>query len=201
MLREKAGNALQADGTGRSGLRHRKDSQMLKQKQSFEQVYEQEYSYIYNYVYMQLMQRENTEDLVSDVFIKAMKHYDRFDPSKASARTWLCTIARNTLTDYYRRSSNRRTEALDDAPEPSVRDEYQSLKDPVNREVYRLMSMLSEEERELINMIYMQEMKNPEIAEILGISAKAVSERHRRLLAKLRNMEKGKDSSDFLSYD
>ena len=170
-------------------------------KLSFEEVYEQEYSYVYNYVYMQLMQRENTEDLVSDVFLKAMRHYDGFDPSKASARTWLCTIARNTLTDYYRRSSNHKTEALDDAPEPAIRDEYQSLKDPVNREVYRLMALLSEEERELLNMIYMQGMKNPEIGEVLGISAKAVSERHRRLLMKLRAMEKGKSSSDFLSFD
>ena len=49
-------------------------------------------------------------------------------------------------------------------------------------------------------MIYVQELKNPQIGEILGINAKAVSERHRRLLAKLRTMEKGKSSSDFLDY-
>ncbi len=174
---------------------------MAKEKKSFEQVYEQEYSYVYNYVYMQLMQRENTEDIVSDVFIKAMQHYDNFDPSKASPRTWLCTIARNTLTDYYRRTGNRRTEALEDVAEPSVRDEYNSLKDPINKEVYRLMALLTDDERELLNMIYMQEMKNPEIGKVLGISPKAVSERHRRLLSKLRKMEEGKDSSDFLSFD
>ena len=49
-------------------------------------------------------------------------------------------------------------------------------------------------------MIYVQELKNPQIGEILGINAKAVSERHRRLLAKLRAMEKGKSSGDFLDY-
>ena len=169
-------------------------------KLSFEEVYEQEYSYVYNFVYMQLMQRENTEDLVSDVFLKAMRHYDGFDPSKASARTWLCTIARNTLTDYYRRNSSRRTEALDDAPEPSATDEYEILKNPVNKEVYRLLQYLSDDERELLNMIYVQELKNPQIGEILGINAKAVSERHRRLLAKLRNYEKGNSSGDFLDF-
>ena len=79
-------------------------------------------------------------------------------------------------------------------------DEYDILKNPVNKEVYRLLQHLSDDERELLNMIYVQELKNPQIGEILGINAKAVSERHRRLLAKLRAMEKGKESSDFLDF-
>jgi RNA polymerase sigma-70 factor (ECF subfamily) len=163
-------------------------------------VYEQEYSYVYNYIYMQVMHRENTEDLVSDIFMRAMSHYDSFDPSKASVRTWLCTIARNCLIDYFRKNGRRKTENLDDAPEPSAVDEYDILKNPVNQEVYRLLEKLNDEERELLSMIYVQELKNPQIGEILGINAKAVSERHRRLLAKLRAMEKGKNAGDFLDY-
>ena len=56
------------------------------------------------------------------------------------------------------------------------------------QEVYRLLSMLNPQERELATMIYFQNMKNPEIGEILGIAPKAVSERHRRLLAKCRRL-------------
>ena len=171
-----------------------------REKPDFAAVYEQEYSYVYNYIYMQVMHRENTEDLVSDVFRRARSHYDGYDPSKASVRTWLCTIARNSLIDYYRKNGRRKTENIDDAPEPSAVDEYDILKNPINKEVYRLLQFLSDDERELLSMIYVQEMKNPQIGEILGINAKAVSERHRRLLAKLRNLEKGKDSSDFLDY-
>ena len=171
-----------------------------REKPDFAEVYEQEYSYIYNYIYMQVMHRENTEDLVSDVFMRAMAHYDGFDPSKASVRTWLCTIARNCPIDYYRKNGRRKTENLDDAPEPSAVDEYDILKNPANKEVYRLLQQLSEEERELLNMIYVQELKNPQIGAILGINAKAVSERHRRLLTKLRAMEKGKESGDFLDF-
>ena len=148
-----------------------------RDKPDFAEVYEREYSYVYNYIYMQVMHRENTEDLVSDIFMRAMAHYDGFDPSKASVRTWLCTIARNCLIDYFRKNGRRKTENLDDAPEPSADDE-----------------------RELLSMIYVQELKNPQIGQILGINAKAVSERHRRLLAKLRAMEKGKSSGDFLDF-
>ena len=173
---------------------------VIRNKPDFAEVYEQEYSYVYYYIYMQVMHRENTEDLVSDIFMRAMSHYDSFDPSKASVRTWLCTIARNCLIDYFRKNGRRKTENLDDAPEPSAVDEYEILKNPVNQEVYRLLEKLSDEERELLSMIYMQELKNPQIGEILGINAKAVSERHRRLLAKLRAMEKGKSSGDFLDF-
>ena len=173
---------------------------VIRNKPDFAEVYEQEYSYLYNYVYMQVMHRENTEDLISEIFMRAMTHYDGFDPSKASVRTWLCTIARNCLIDYFRKNGRRKTENLDDAPEPSAVDEYDILKNPINKEVYRLLEHLSDDERELLSMIYVQELKNPQIGEILGINAKAVSERHRRLLAKLRAMEKGKSSGDFLDY-
>lgn len=171
-----------------------------RDKPDFAEVYEREYSYVYNYIYMQVMHRENTEDLVSEIFMRAMAHYDGFDPSKASTRTWLCTIARNCLIDYFRKNGRRKTENLDDAPEPSALDQYDILKNPVNQEVYRLLEKLSDDERELLSMIYVQELKNPQIGQILGINAKAVSERHRRLLAKLRAMEKGKSSGDFLDF-
>ncbi len=172
---------------------------MEKEKPDFAQVYEECYSYVYNYIYSQILHRENTEDLVSDVFMKAMTHYDSYNPEKASPKTWLCNIARNTLIDKYRKNARTQISSLDDedAVEPSYMDEYQVLKDPINQEVYQILSRLSPEERELISMIYGQGLKNPEIGEILGINAKAVSERHRRLLQKCRFLEAGKDSSDF----
>ena len=50
------------------------------------------------------------------------------------------------------------------------------------------MSHLTPAERDLLAMIYFEEMSNPEIGEVLGINPKAVSERHRRLLVKCRKL-------------
>ena len=72
------------------------------------------------------------------------------------------------------------------------------MMNPVNREAYEILSKLNDNERELIAMIYFQGLSNPEIGQILGINAKAVSERHRRLLAKCRKLEGDKKLSDFL---
>ena len=167
-------------------------------KESFEIVYEKYFSDIYNFIYGQILHRERAEDLVSDIFVKAMTNYERFDPSRASVRTWLTNIARNTLIDDYRKNSIRKSVSLDDEDnytEPSYEDEYKILKEDDEREVYRILSLLSESERELAGMIYFQNMKNNEIGEILGINAKAVSERRRRLLAKCRKL-----AGDFTLY-
>jgi len=98
------------------------------EKESFEEVYEKQFSNIYNYVYGQVLHKERAEDLVSDIFIKAMTHYDSFDPAKASVRTWLTNIARNTLIDEFRRQGSRGVHlSLDDEEneiDPSFEDEY-----------------------------------------------------------------------------
>ena len=163
---------------------------MRGEKETFEVVYEKYFSNIYNYIYGQILHRERAEDLVSDIFIKAMTHYDSFDPSRASVKTWLTNIARNALIDEYRKSGIRMHQSLDDEEsnfvEPSYEDEYQVFKEADQQAVYQLLSMLTPAERELAGMIYFQNMKNPEIGEVLGINAKAVSERHRRLLVKMR---------------
>lgn len=169
-----------------------------RDKPSFEQVYEEQFSYIYNVVYMMLPHRENAEDIVSEVFMKAMESYDSFDPKKASVKTWLATIARNMVTDRYRSNARKQSVSIDDVEEMSTEDEYEVYKDDVNREVAHILKQLSDEERELLVMRYFMDMKNPEIAEKLGIAPKAVSERLRRLLQKCSKLETGKALSDFV---
>ena len=49
----------------------------------------------------------DAEDLVSQVFEKVYSKLHTFDEGKASLSTWIYTITRNTVTDYFR--SQRRT--------------------------------------------------------------------------------------------
>ena len=166
---------------------------MTEAKPPFEAVYEEQFSNIYNFIYGQILHKERTEDLVSDIFMKAMANYDRYDPSRASARTWLTNIARNALIDEYRKASIRNHTSLDldeeeRGPDPSYEDEYTIFEEETEREVHQLLEKLAPGERELLGMIYFQKMKNEEIGQVLGINAKAVSERHRRLLVKCRKV-------------
>ena len=66
--------------------------------------------------------------------------------------------------------------------EPSCEDEYEMFQEDTEGIVYEILQRVSPEERELLSMIYFEKMKNEEIGAVLGISAKAVSARHHRLL-------------------
>lgn len=158
----------------------------LKTKRPFEIVYQDHFSYIYNIIYMRVLRHELAEDLTSDTFLKAIHAYDRYDATKASERTWLASIARNRLIDYYRSSERQRVDHIEDetlSALPSTDAETGEILE-ANDTVRRILSHLSEEERDLLVMRYYEDKTNPEIADILEINAKAVSERFRRLHAK-----------------
>ena len=168
-------------------------------KEPFENVYEKYFSDVYNFTYSLVLHRERAEDLVSEIFIKAMTHYDSYDPTRASVRTWLTNIARNTIIDEFRKADKRNHLSLDDEEngiDVPYEEEYAIFNEDMEKEVYKIMAALSPSERELLSMIYFQHMKNDEVAAVLGINAKAVSARHRRLLAKCRAMENGVSFND-----
>ena len=60
------------------------------------------YMTVYRYVRFRVATREVAEDVTSEVFLKALRSFERYDPSRASPRTWLLRIARNAVTDHLR---------------------------------------------------------------------------------------------------
>ena len=157
-------------------------------KPDFASVYEDYYDRIYKYVYTILLHKENTEDIVAETFMAAYRYYDSYDPQKASISTWLTRIAHNNAVNLVR-SAAYRTRA--DMPERDVH----GAEDPAllqleedNDTVVKLYARLSADEREFLNMRYAMELKDAEIAQILGLQTKAVNKRYQRLLKKCRDI-------------
>ena len=114
-----------------------------------EQVYKEYQPKVRAYVRGKIQDPHDVEDLVSAVFMKVVKKLDSFDPAKASVSTWVYTITRNTVTDYFR--TRRAMVALEDymadeKPEELTDDALDSLADA-------LLS-LREKERDLIVLHY-----------------------------------------------
>ena len=57
---------------------------------------------VYRYIRFRVATRETAEDVTSEVFMKALRAIDRYDPGRAAPRTWLLRIARNAVTDHLR---------------------------------------------------------------------------------------------------
>ena len=162
-----------------------------------DEMYRLYYPKIYNYVYYRLMSRERTEDIVSSVFVKVISKWDTFDESKASFGTWICRIAQNTLTDYYR--TNKQATSIEDLDyEVSVDfdGDDQIIQEETNREVYCILKTLKESERELVYMKYYADMKNKQIASALDMTETAVSTKLSRILKKLRVVMEQEDYAE-----
>lgn len=166
----------------------------------FEKMYEDYFPKIYNYVFYRLLHKEQTEDVVSDIFFKVVENLHRYDPCKSSFNTWIFTIARNTLTDYYR---GRRVFVSVDDPdihiEPSIDFEEQCdvIVDEELREIYKALAVLDERSRMVISLKFFGEFNNREISRLTGINESTVSTLCCRGLAKLQKILRGSPAVTF----
>ena len=69
-----------------------------------EQIYTEYRDRVMGYIYARLRSRADAEDLCQDVFEKVNMKLDSFDSGKASISTWIYSITRNSVIDFYRRS-------------------------------------------------------------------------------------------------
>lgn len=162
----------------------------MRDSEEFRKIYDKYFSCVYNSVYAMVHNIDNTEDIVSETFLRAWNSFESYNPKLAKPQTWLCNIARNLMYDRWRSESKKETVNIDSIEEPAAPEVTYDFENVENIQVEYLLSKLSEEERSLLSMRFYMNMKNPEIAEELSITTKAVSERYRRLLDKCKKILK-----------
>lgn len=149
------------------------------------EIYGDYSSRIFGYINSRVNNPVIAEDLCSDVFLKVYEKLDTFDEGKASLSTWIYTIARNRLTDYYR--TRRITEEIPEA----LADENNVEESVIGGEMLEILAdaleALPERERDLIVLRYYSGLTLKETGERLGISYAYVKVLHNRALAKMKN--------------
>lgn len=155
----------------------------------FEEMYHEHYARIYNYVFYQILSREDTEDIVSSVFMKVARNASTFDEKKASLSTWLYRIAHNTLIDYYR--ARKASYSLDDDDvdllHPSIEEESEYITSSSRKLLYQELARLKRRERLIVYYKFFEECTNREIARILKMNESTVGTVLSRALGKLKN--------------
>lgn len=147
---------------------------------------------VYRYVRYRVATRETAEDVTSEVFMKALRSIDRYDPDRAAPRTWLLRIARNAVTDHLR-SLRRRGSlhvSLDRIPDLVADLPSQEARLMKQERIQTLLNgtrMLRPADQEILSLRYGAGLKNGEIAESLGITPNAVAVRIHRALKRLRD--------------
>jgi RNA polymerase sigma factor (sigma-70 family) len=136
---------------------------------------------VYAYVAYRLGDGPDAEDVTSEVFERALRYRESYDPSKGEPAAWLIGIARRCIAGA----------ALSARPsEPSVHD-VRDEPDPAAPAVERLtlraaVASLEERDRELIALRYGADLTARQIAEALEMRTNAVEVAIHRALGRLR---------------
>lgn len=176
-------------------------------KKDFAKFYNRYLDKIYRFVFFRVGgRRELAEDLTSEIFIKALEHFDSYDEEK-SKTAWIVTIARNHLANHFRNNQRRTEIPLEEAKrvwsgetesQAETKSVYladgfeQFLKKDAERELWQALRLLEEEKRRFVTLKHLLGYSYKEVGEIIGVSPGAAKVASHRAMKELRNKLKGK---------
>ena len=145
--------------------------------EQFLELYEPVYKDMYRLAYYYLGNAQDAEDVVGETVLKA---YEKFASlrKKEAFKSWIFTILVNQCMTFLRKKTVKGTSEL--IEEPSFES---SMEDKAV--VEELLSVLSEEERQIVVLSVFGGYKGEEIARILHIKHSTVRTKYRRTLKKM----------------
>jgi len=160
--------------------------------QEFQTFYQENLSLIYRFVYSKVGNREEAEDLTSQIFIKAVRGVDH-ERGAQSTQKWLFQVARTTIADYWRtyyRVSTSSLEELLEAGWEGPPEEERSVSNgrPTDR-VQRLLQALPEHYREVLTCRFLLNLSIRETALKIGLTEANVKVLQFRALKRAADLE------------
>ncbi len=187
-----------------------------KDKEAFIEFYDLYIDRLYQYIYFKIGNREDAEDLTSNLFLKLWNVVlEGGINNYRTIKSFVYTIARNLVIDYYRQASNQKTVGLDEPirkeafsstanENKTIADELDDEKQDIIKEVEKNISLelikkklfeLKDEYREVIVLRFLEEMSIAEIAQILGKKKSNVRVLIHRALKALRELLESESKS------
>ena len=145
--------------------------------EQFLELYEPGYKDMYRLAYYYLGNAQDAEDVVGETVLKA---YEKFASlrKKEAFKSWIFTILVNQCMTFLRKKTVKGTSELIEEPSFESRMEDKAV-------VEELLSVLSEEERQIVVLSVFGGYKGEEIAKILHIKHSTVRTKYRRALKKM----------------
>jgi RNA polymerase sigma-70 factor (ECF subfamily) len=149
---------------------------------------------IYNFVLRLAGDRDATDDLTQETFMKAWKNLNKFNQNK-NFRTWIFTIAKNTAFDWLKKKKEIPFSTFTDEEGESWLENISSdeiLPDEIlersdlAEEFEEILSKLPPHYRAILLLHYKEDFSLHEIAEILGEPYNTIKSRHQRGLVMLK---------------
>ena len=171
-------------------------------KEVFKELIDKYTTPLFNFT-ARLTDKDNAHDIVQDVFIKIWKKLNSFDTSKSSFKTWIFTVTKNSIIDFWRKNkipgglkkilsfSDLEKNNDDYSFSENIKDESilpdKALQKVEDKEfLNKSIDKLPENYKTVLILHYQEEMTFMEIGEILNKPLNTVKSYHQRAVAELR---------------
>lgn len=145
---------------------------------------------VYGYVYTRINRnKELAEDIVSEIFLKAVENFEQFTEKKGSFKSWIFQITKNYLIDYFRSNKNKGTASLDELENilKDASDTQKSAQNEIEKEIIKqAIDALPEHKKELVTLRYFSGYSYEEIAEITNENENKIRVSIHRILQELK---------------
>ncbi len=157
--------------------------------QDLKKLYEITSANLFSVALRILNDRALSEDCLQQVFIKVWNNADRYDSSKARARTWLNTITRNQALDILRRNrhsdSHEGDEVLQQLEDGGHSQEQQVSHWQDSQKLHRCLQEIPDQQRLCLELAYFEGLTHQGLSERIETSLGTVKTWIRRGLARL----------------
>ena len=156
---------------------------------AWQTIFEEHYPRLYAFLYYRTGNPDVAEDLCGEVFERAVKNIKRFKPRDGGLGGWLTRIAQNLAHDYHRRHRSQPPDPLElNESWIAMGDDpaQQLLSNESARYLHQALQKLTPEQRDVILLRFIAQLRTPEVARIMGKPQTAIKALQRRALAALR---------------
>ena len=151
---------------------------------------------IYSFIYSKVLDRDVTEDIFQDTFIKVIRtlKLGKYN-EEGKFLPWVMRIAHNLVIDHFRKNSrmpkfdnNQEFNIFSVISDSSLNAEKTIIKEQVEQDVRRLIEELPDDQKQVLVMRMYNDMSFKEISENTGVSINTALGRMRYALINLRKV-------------
>ncbi len=181
-------------------LDSQRDNELVKRAQQGDKMavgalYDRHHTHIFRFVWSRIGNQQIAEDLTGETFVKMVTKIPSYKISNTPFRAWLYRIARNLITDEFRKHNGRFAVPLQEVetmigknpnPDTAVETSLTLMK------VQEALEALDPAQREVVELRFLAGLSLKEVADVLNYSVAAVkSHQHRGLKALRASLQTG----------
>lgn len=151
---------------------------------------------VYWHVRRFVLDHDDTDDIVQDIFIKVWKNLENFRED-SQLYTWLFRIATNESITFLNKKKQKMMVSLEDENSAYLADTLQDTSyfdgDRAQLKLQEALLTLPDKQRLVFNMKYFEDMKYEEISDVLGTSVGALKASYHHAVKKIEHYFKNQD--------